>query len=62
MPNNDMIDEMALDKALEERFGNVSIDKILCETARKIKDGSMEYLTHEEVFANARRVINNSIK
>lgn len=58
--NNDILDEIALDKALEERFGNV--DKILSDTVRKIKEGTMEYLTHEEVFANARRAINKSIK
>ena len=60
--NNDILDEIALDKALEERFGNIDIDKILSDTTRKIKEGTMEYLTHEEVFSNARRAINKSIK
>ncbi len=60
--NNDVLDEIALEKALEERFGNIDIDKILSDTTRKIKEGTMEYLTHEEVFANARRAINKSIK
>ena len=30
--NKDIDSEVALDKALEESFGNIDIDKILCET------------------------------
>ena len=52
-----LLEEIDLVKALELRFGGVDIDKVLCETAKKIKGGTSEYLSHEEVFANARRTI-----
>ncbi len=57
-----LLEEIDLAKALELRFGNVDVDKVLSETIQKIKDGTMEYLSHEEVFANARRAIDGKEK
>lgn len=46
-----------LDRALELKFGNVDIEKALAQTAQDIKDKKEKYLTHEEVFENARKII-----
>lgn len=57
-----LLEEIDLARALELRFGNVKIDKVLGDTVKKIKEGTMEYLSHEEVFANARRAVDGNEK
>lgn len=52
-----LLEEVDLARALELRFGNVDIEKALVQTAQDIKDKKEKYLTHEEVFNNARRII-----
>ena len=54
----EMMDEIQINKALEDRFGNIDIDKMLLKTEKELDDPDTEYLTHEEVFSNARRIIN----
>lgn len=49
---------MNINKTLENKFGEQNIEKSLRETHEKIKNGEMEFFTHEEVFENARRIIN----
>ena len=52
-----LLEEIDLARALELRFGNVDIEKELSQTAQNIKEKKEKYLTHEEVFNNARRII-----
>lgn len=54
----EMMDEIQINKALEDRFGNIDIDKMLLKTEKELDDPNTEYLTHEEVFSSARRIIN----
>ncbi len=53
----EMLDEMQINKALEERFMNIDIDKMLLETEKELDNPNTNYLTHEEVFSKARRII-----
>ena len=53
----EMIDEIQINKALKERFGNIYIDKMLLETEKELDNPNNKYLTHEEVFSKARRII-----
>ena len=53
----EMIDEIQINKALEERFGNIDIDKMLLETEKELDNPDTKYLTNEEVFKKARRII-----
>jgi len=52
-----LLEEIDVARALELRFGNVDIEKALMKTVEDIKNGNMKYLTHEEVFENARRIV-----
>ena len=54
---SEMIDGIQISRALEERFGNIDIDKMLLETEKVLDNPDTKYLTHEEVFSKARRVI-----
>lgn len=53
----EMLDEIQLNRALEERFGNIDVDKMLLETEKELNNPDTKYLTHEEVFSKARRII-----
>ncbi len=53
----EMIDEIQINKAIEERFGNIDIDKILLETEKELDNPDTKYLNQEEVFSKARRII-----
>ena len=53
----EMIDEIQINTALVERFGKIDIDKMLIETEKELENPDTEYLTHEEVFSKARRII-----
>ena len=57
-----LLEEVDLVKALELKFGSADVDAILSETAKKIKENSIECITHEEVFSNARRTIDGKKK
>lgn len=52
-----LLEEVDIARALELKFGNVDVDVILQDTAKEIKDKKVKYLTHDEVFKNARRII-----
>lgn len=55
----EMVDEIQINKALEERFGNIDIDKMLLETEKELDNPHTKYLSHEEVFSKARRIIDD---
>jgi len=52
-----LMKEVEVERALEERFGNVNIEKILDEVEEEIDSQNTKYLTHEEILLNARRII-----
>ena len=54
----EMLDEIQVDKTLEEKFGSVNVDKMLKETEIELDNPDTVYLTDDEVFSKARRVIN----
>lgn len=54
----EMIDEIQINKALEEKFGNIDIDKMLKDTEKELDNANTKYLTHKEVFSKARRIMN----
>ncbi len=52
-----MTEEKELNKSIEKMFGNVDIEKELEEAEEAIDNPTTKYLTHEEIFAKARRLI-----
>ena len=52
-----MTEEKELNKAMEKIFGNVDIDKALKEAEEEIDNPKTKYLTHEEILAKARSLI-----
>ncbi len=54
-----MLNEIDMERALELKFGNVDIDKLLDETEKELEDPNTKYLTHDEVFSKLRRIINS---
>ena len=44
-------------KDLEERFGTTDIEKILDEADKEAEDPNTKFLTHEEVWEKARKII-----
>ena len=54
----EMVDEIQINKSLETRFGNIDIDTMLQETEKELDDPNTKYLSNEEVFSKARRLLN----
>ena len=54
-----LMKEIDIEKALEEKFGNVDIDEMLLESEKELDDPNTKYLTYEEVFSKARRIIDD---
>jgi len=54
-----MLNEIDMERALELKFGNVNIDKLLDETEKELEDPNTKYLTHVEIFSKLRRIINS---
>lgn len=52
-----LLNEIDMERALEIKFGNVDIEKVLDEIDEEIANPNVEYLTHEEVFSNIRRIL-----
>jgi prevent-host-death family protein len=46
------------ERALDARFGHIDIEKALDKSEEELDNLNTEYLTHEEVFSKARRIIN----
>ena len=53
-----LMNEIGFERAMEEEFGNVDIEAILDEADREAADPNTKYLTHEEVFGELRRKLN----
>lgn len=54
---SNLIQEIEFEKFLELRFGGTNVDDILDETEKILESSDTEYLTHEEVFSDIRRKI-----
>ena len=51
---SNLISEVESERKIEEKFGNVDIEKILDEMDKEIADPNAKFLTHEEVFSKLR--------
>ena len=54
----EIMNEIQINKDLKEKFENTDIDKMLLETEKVLDNPQTKYLTHEEVFSKARRILN----
>lgn len=54
---SNLIKEIEVDRALEGRFGNIDIEKSLNESEKDLDNPNTKYLTHEEIFSKARRIL-----
>lgn len=52
-----MLEEKELENAIEKKFGNINIEKAIEEAEEVIDNPKTKFLTHEEVFIKARRLI-----
>lgn len=52
-----LLNEIDMERALEMKFGNVDIERVLDEIDEEIANPNVKYLTHEEVFSNIRRIL-----
>lgn len=53
--------EIEMQNKLEERFGGQDMEKIIDELEKQIENPDAKFLTHEEVFGKARRILNGEI-
>ena len=53
-----LMNEIGMESALESRFGEVDVEKILDEADEESNNPNTKYLTHEEVFGELRRKLN----
>ena len=52
-----LLNEADMERALEARFGTLDIETALEEADKEAENPNTEYLTHEEVFESARRIL-----
>ena len=52
-----MVGEIENNKVLERVFGNVDIDNMIENTEKELDNPNTKYLTDDEVFSKARRII-----
>ena len=57
----DLMKEIDIERALEAKFGNVDIEELLDKVDEEIANPNTKFLTHEEVFSNARKIINGEV-
>lgn len=58
---SNLVKEIELQNKLEERFGEVDMEKVIDEMEREIEDPDTKFLTHEEVFSKARRILDGEM-
>ena len=56
-----LIEEIEMQHKLEERFGEDDMEKIIDELEKQIENPDTKFLTHEEVFEKARRILNGEM-
>lgn len=52
-----IIEELEVNKAIEEKYGNIDIEKELREAEEEAKDPNTKYYSHEEVFSKMRGLL-----
>jgi PHD/YefM family antitoxin component YafN of YafNO toxin-antitoxin module len=52
-----MIEQLETDKKVEEKFGNLDIEKALEEAEKEANDPNTKYYSHEEIVGSLRRII-----
>ena len=55
---SEMLEKIDINEAIEAKFGNVDIEKVLDEMDKEIANKNVKYLTHKEVFGELRRKLN----
>ena len=58
---SNLVKEIELQNKLEERFGEVDMEKVVDEMEKEIEDPNTKFLTQEEVFSKARRILNGEM-
>jgi PHD/YefM family antitoxin component YafN of YafNO toxin-antitoxin module len=53
-----IVEELEIDEAIQEKFDGDNLEKILDEIDEEIKEKNTKYLTHEEVFSELKRRLN----
>lgn len=53
--------EEHLRNQLKERYGDKDMEKIIDEMEREIDDPNTKFLTHDEVFSKARRILDGEM-
>lgn len=54
-----LIKELDMEELLEEKFGNISLEKILDDIDEEIIYEQNKFLNHDDIFSKIRRKINN---
>lgn len=54
-----LIKELDMEELLEEKFGNVNLEKILDDIDEEIIYDQINFLKHDDIFPKIRRKINN---
>lgn len=58
---SNLVKEIELQNKLEERFGEVDMEKVIDEMEKEIEDPNTKFLTHEEVFSKTRRILDGEM-
>ncbi len=58
---SNLIKEIEMQNKLEERFGKQDMEKIIDQLEKQIENPDTKFLTHEEVFGKARRILNGEM-
>ena len=56
-----MIQELEIEKAISKKFGNVEVEKVLDDMEKEINNPNAKLLTHEEVFSELRRRLDEEL-
>ena len=58
---SNLIKEVEMQNKLKERFGEDNMEKVIDELEKQIENPDTKFLTHEEVFSKARRILDGEI-
>lgn len=54
---SNLMKEIDMERALESKFGNTDIEKLLKSSEDELDNPDTKFLTHDQVFSKARRII-----
>lgn len=52
-----LMNEVNFETAISEKFGDIDIEKALDDAEKELDNPNTKYLTHDEIFSKARRII-----